>query len=93
MNFDMFLFKFVHFSREKGISRCMFGHSFAHPSLLPQVALSMNNLLCCRFLIDTGKALTQCLQHHSCAIQAGGMLKCWGFNAYGEVMLFFIIIS
>jgi hypothetical protein len=70
----------------------MFGHSFAYISLLPQVALSINNLLCCRFLIDTGKALTQCLQHHSCAVLTGGALKCWGFNEYGQVLAFELLV-
>jgi hypothetical protein len=66
----------------------MFGHSFTYPSLLPKVALSINNLLCCRFFIHTGNDLKQCLQHHSCAVLAGGALKCWGLNNYGQVLAF-----
>jgi hypothetical protein len=65
----------------------MFGHSFAHYSLL-KVALSINNLLCCRFFIHTGNDLTQCLQHHSCAVLTGGALKCWGNNDLGQVLAF-----
>jgi hypothetical protein len=70
----------------------MFGHSFAYISLLPKVALSINNLLCCRFLIDTGKALTQCLQYHSCAVLTGGALKCWGLNDFGQVLAFELLV-
>ena len=69
----------------------MFGHSFAHYSLL-KVALSINNLLCCRFFIHTGNDLTQCLQHHSCAVLAGGALKCWGFNDQGQVLAFELLV-
>ncbi len=32
-------------------------------------------------------------QHHACALLIGGMLKCWGNNNHGEVMLFSMSIS
>jgi hypothetical protein len=57
MNFDLFKIKFVHLSWEKGISRCMFGHSFAHISLF-QKKCSVDELFCCYLLIHTGHGLT-----------------------------------
>ncbi len=42
--------------------------------------------------VRTGYGLTQCLQHHSCAVLMGGALKCWGFNDYGQVLSFHLIV-
>ena len=33
------------------------------------------------------EGLTPVMQVHSCAVSNEGGLKCWGYNAYGEVML------
>ena len=51
----------------------------------------MNCSVCC-LLIHTGHGLTQCLQSHSCAVLAGGALKCWGFNDYGQVLAFELLV-
>ena len=53
--------------------------------------LLMNCSVCC-LLIHTGQALTQCLQHHSCAVLTGGALKCWGFNDQGQVLAFELLV-